>query len=140
MVGFLPGILSFALPKFAVVALLTRIMNTSRIHRIFLWTMTSLCLLSLLGCIIILFAQCTPAKSQWDFSIKGKCWDPWVLVHYSMYAGGQLCILSYKRKRNCQELKLTLDRVFGRHGLVPRHISGHCTGEAATQHQEEDSS
>jgi hypothetical protein len=92
MVGFLPGILSFALPKFAVVALLCRIMNPSRIHRIFMWTMTSLCTISLLGCIIILFAQCTPSNSQWDFSVKGKCWNPWILVHYSMYAGGQSCI------------------------------------------------
>ncbi|KAB5522977.1 integral membrane protein [Coniochaeta sp. 2T2.1] len=87
MVGFLPGVMSFGLPKFAVVALLTRILNASRTHTIFLWTMTTLCMASLVGCIVILFAQCTPSRSQWDSSVKGHCWDRWILVHYSMYAG-----------------------------------------------------
>jgi len=89
MVGFLPGVISFGLPKFAVVALLTHLLNASRRHTIFLWSMTTLCMFSLLGCIVILFAQCTPSRSQWDFSVKGQCWNPWILVHYSMYAGGE---------------------------------------------------
>jgi hypothetical protein len=92
MVGFLPGVMSFGLPKFAVVALLTRILNASRSHRVFLWCMTGLCMVSLLGCIVILFAQCTPSQSQWDFSIQGKCWDRSILVHYSMFAGGE-CVV-----------------------------------------------
>lgn len=89
MVGFLPGILSFALPKFAAVALLTRLLNASRAHTIFLWALTTWCCVSLMGCIVILFAQCTPSRSQWDFNVKGKCWDPWILVYYAMYAGGE---------------------------------------------------
>jgi len=85
--GFCPGIFSFGIPKLAVVALLTKITNPSRKHRIFLWVMTSTCLLILFGCVIILFAQCTPARSQWDFSVKGKCWSPWILVYYAIAAG-----------------------------------------------------
>ncbi|KAK3386835.1 hypothetical protein B0H63DRAFT_468466 [Podospora didyma] len=87
--GFPAGIMSFSLPKFAVVALLTRLLNPSRMHRIFLWSMVGLCQIVLGGCIVILFAQCTPSASQWDFSITGaKCWDKWLLVKYSMVAGG----------------------------------------------------
>ncbi|ORX92630.1 hypothetical protein BCR34DRAFT_442949, partial [Clohesyomyces aquaticus] len=85
--GFCPGILSFAIPKLAVVALLTKIMNPSRKHKIFLWALTSGCLLILLGCVVILFAQCNPSRSQWDFSVEKKCWSPWILVYYSMFAG-----------------------------------------------------
>ncbi|KAI4618412.1 hypothetical protein J4E80_005010 [Alternaria sp. BMP 0032] len=40
LAGFPPGIFSFGIPKLAVVALLTRITNPSRKHRIFLWAMT----------------------------------------------------------------------------------------------------
>ena len=85
--GFCPGILSFGIPKLAVVALLTKITNPSRKHRIFLWAMTITCLAILFGCVIILFAQCTPARSQWDFSVKGTCWSPWILVYYAIVAG-----------------------------------------------------
>lgn len=85
--GFCPGILSFGIPKLAVVALLTRIMNPSRGHAVFLWSMTDGCLLILLGCVVILFAQCTPTRSQWDFTVKGTCWSPWVLVYYAIVAG-----------------------------------------------------
>lgn len=101
MVGFLPGILSFALPKFAVVALLTRLLNASKAHTVFLWCLTSLCCISLMGCIVILFAQCTPARSQWDFSVKQEyCWDHWILVHYSMYAGSK-CFSSSPQRSLC---------------------------------------
>ena len=87
IVGFCPGIMSFGLPKLAVVHLLTRLMNPSRPHRIFLWFLGIFCVISLLGCVVVLFAQCSPAKSQWDFSVKGECWSKMVLVYYAIYAG-----------------------------------------------------
>ncbi|KAI4663737.1 uncharacterized protein J4E78_004155 [Alternaria triticimaculans] len=87
LAGFPPGIFSFGIPKLAVVALLTRITNPSRKHRIFLWAMTGGCLLILFGCVIIIFAQCTPSRSQWDFSVQGTCWSPWILIYYAIVAG-----------------------------------------------------
>ncbi|KAI4951286.1 hypothetical protein J4E91_003995 [Alternaria rosae] len=89
LAGFLPGIFSFGIPKLAVVALLTRINNPSRKHRIFLWAMTGGCLLILFGCVIIIFAQCTPSRSQWDFSVQGTCWSPWILIYYAVVAGSK---------------------------------------------------
>lgn len=90
MVAFLPGILSFGVPKLAVVALLTRMLNPSRIHAIIMWVVAIICLISLMGCVAILFGQCTPTHSMWTFSVKGKCWSPMVLVNYSIYAGCEI--------------------------------------------------
>ncbi|KAK1498723.1 integral membrane protein [Colletotrichum abscissum] len=87
--GFPPGVMSFGLPKLAVVALLTRIMNPSKWHALFLWFIASFCLINLIGCVIILFAQCQPSHSQWDFSVTDKtCWDKWILVYFAIYSGG----------------------------------------------------
>ncbi|EGO55971.1 hypothetical protein NEUTE1DRAFT_112432 [Neurospora tetrasperma FGSC 2508] len=86
--SFTPSILAFTIPKFAVVTLLTRLLNPARWHRVFLWVLVSTCQVAILGCAIILFAQCTPSRAQWDFSITNvKCWSPWLLVRYSMVAG-----------------------------------------------------
>lgn len=86
--SFTPSILAFTIPKFAVVSLLTRLLNPSRWHRVFLWVLVGTCQVAILGCAIILFAQCTPSRAQWDFSITNKkCWSPWLLVRYSMVAG-----------------------------------------------------
>jgi hypothetical protein len=44
----------------------------------------------LLICVVILFAQCQPARSQWDFAITDKtCWSPYVLVDFAIFAGGK---------------------------------------------------
>lgn len=92
LAGFCPGVLSFGIPKLAVVALLTRITNPSHRHRSFLWLVTGGCLVVLLGCVIILFAQCNPSRSQWDFSVRGTCWSPWILIYYAIVAGSELII------------------------------------------------
>jgi hypothetical protein len=89
MAAFCPGVLSFAIPKLSVVALLTKLLNPSPAHRMFLWCSTSLTTLIIFGCVIILYAQCTPSRSQWDFSVEGKCWSVWILVNYSTFAGGK---------------------------------------------------
>ncbi|KAK1460802.1 integral membrane protein [Colletotrichum melonis] len=87
--GFPPGVMSFGLPKLAVVALLTRNMNPSKWHALFLWFIACFCLINLIGCVIILFAQCQPSHSQWDFSVTDKtCWDKWILVYFAIYSGG----------------------------------------------------
>ncbi|EXF74539.1 integral membrane protein [Colletotrichum fioriniae PJ7] len=57
--AFCPGIMSFGLPKLAVVSLLVRLMNPGRYHK---W-------------------------SLWDFSVKGTCFDVNILVAYCIYAG-----------------------------------------------------
>ncbi|KAK7921284.1 hypothetical protein PG985_009306 [Apiospora marii] len=86
--AFCPGILSFGLPKLAVIALLTRILNPSRAHWWYLWAMGLVCFASLLATVGVLLGQCTPARSLWTFSITEKtCFDKNILVGYCIYAG-----------------------------------------------------
>ncbi|CAH0052039.1 unnamed protein product [Clonostachys solani] len=84
------GVLSFTIPKFAVAALLSRLLNPSRVHHAFLWGLPWLCLISVIICIIILFAQCTPAAFMWGGAPEGKCISPWVLIDFSIYTGAAL--------------------------------------------------
>ncbi|KAK8054810.1 hypothetical protein PG993_000037 [Apiospora rasikravindrae] len=88
MVGFVPGIFSFALPKLAVVVLLTHLLSPSRRHRVILWTMTGLCVTALNVAIFTLFFQCSPPSSQWDLSITNKhCISKWIHIDYSIAVG-----------------------------------------------------
>ncbi|XDG01720.1 hypothetical protein ABKA04_001335 [Annulohypoxylon sp. FPYF3050] len=88
MVGFVPGVLSFSVPKLAAIYLLTGLLEPSKWHRRFLWTMGISCVIFLLGCVAILFGQCTPSRAQWDLTITEKtCISPWILVNYSEFAG-----------------------------------------------------
>lgn len=87
--AFCPGILSFALPKVGVVALLVKLTEPGPWHRRFLWISSCLTLLVLFGCVIILYAQCTPVQSIWDFDIEGDCISPWALVDYALVSGSE---------------------------------------------------
>ena len=87
LAAFCPSILSIGIPKLAVVALLTKLLEPARWHRITMWTAAGATNLLLFGCVIILYAQCQPARSQWDFSVEGQCWSPWVLVYWAIVSG-----------------------------------------------------
>ncbi|WQF80753.1 hypothetical protein CDEST_05767 [Colletotrichum destructivum] len=93
LAGYPPGLLSFGLPKPAVVVLLTRILNPSKWHKRFLWTVATLCVANLFGFMAIIFSQCQPARSQWDSSVTGTCWSKWVLVSYATYSGA-FCVFA----------------------------------------------
>ncbi|KXH65361.1 integral membrane protein [Colletotrichum nymphaeae SA-01] len=86
--GFPPNVLAYTVPKFAVVALLVRILNPGKMHQVVLWGMATGCLVLVSLCIIILFAQCKPTHAQWDFTVTEKsCWSPWVLVNVAILTG-----------------------------------------------------
>lgn len=88
--GFPPNVLAYTVPKFAVVALLVRILNPGKTHRMVLWSLATGCLVLVLLCIIILFAQCTPTHAQWDFAVTEKsCWSPWVLIDVAILTGSK---------------------------------------------------
>lgn len=82
--------MAFCLPKLAVIHLLTRLMNPSRFHKIFLWALGITCNLGLLVTIVMLFKQCNPARAQWDFSVTdGQCLDKYVLVYIAVATAGK---------------------------------------------------
>lgn len=137
IVGFCPGVMSFGLPKLAVIFLLTRLMNPGKPHKILLWVMGIICNLGLVGCVVILFAQCTPVESQWDFSIQGECISKWVLVDYAIFAGGTLCSLSRTMTMNCQLTRAMSFSLVSVHGSLSRRISRRCALQPADSAPEE---
>lgn len=92
--AFCPGIMSFGLPKLAVISLLTRLMNPGRYHKWFLWWMGIWCQLTLFVTAGLLLGRCTPARSLWDFSVTGKCFSKQILVAYCIYAGGMTTLFA----------------------------------------------
>lgn len=90
--AFCPGVMSFGLPKMAVVSLLTRVLNPGTHHKWFLWWLAIWCQLTLFATVGILLGQCTPAASLWTFSMKGSCISKSVVVDYCVYAG---CTMSH---------------------------------------------
>ncbi|QKX64296.1 uncharacterized protein TRUGW13939_11470 [Talaromyces rugulosus] len=85
--SFTPGILSFIVPKLGVTALLIRILNPTRQFKWVLWILVGASNLLIFGCVIIMYAQCTPAKATWTLGITDAvCWSPSVLEVYSIVA------------------------------------------------------
>ncbi|KAJ5499347.1 hypothetical protein N7453_008398 [Penicillium expansum] len=82
---FALGIMSFSTPKLAVAALLNRIMNPSRFHRIWLWILTGSVFVASTICIIILFTMCDPPQALWKIHLMSEgatCRSTKILVGY----------------------------------------------------------
>ncbi|RAH58693.1 hypothetical protein BO85DRAFT_395920 [Aspergillus piperis CBS 112811] len=89
-VNFALGIISFALPKLAVAALLSRFLNPTTIQRAILWGLTGFVALVSCICILVLFTMCDPARALWDTSLLSKgahCRSSWILVDYAIFTG-----------------------------------------------------
>ncbi|KAL4887225.1 hypothetical protein BJY04DRAFT_204274 [Aspergillus karnatakaensis] len=89
-IDFTLGIMSFTTPKLAIAALLNRIMNPGRWHRIWLWTLTGLVFVSSAICIIILFTMCDPPEALWKIQLMSSgatCRPTSVLVGYAIFTG-----------------------------------------------------
>ncbi|KAK1148129.1 hypothetical protein N8T08_010768 [Aspergillus melleus] len=89
--SFLFGILSFALPKLAVTAMLNRILNPSLIQRVWLWTLTGTAAVVSCVCITMLFTMCDPPEGLWKMHLvmegKATCRDTWILINYAIFTG-----------------------------------------------------
>ncbi|CAH0051947.1 unnamed protein product [Clonostachys solani] len=87
MISICPAIISLGLPKLAVVALLARILNPSRFHKWILWITGICCQLALLATVGMLLGLCIPARSLWNLSEGGKCFNMNFFIAYSICAG-----------------------------------------------------
>ncbi|KAL4802513.1 hypothetical protein BDV18DRAFT_166858 [Aspergillus unguis] len=89
--SFLFGIVSFSVPKLAVAAMLTRILNPNIYHRVAIWGLTGLGAVISGICIIILFTMCDPPRALWKTSLilegKATCRDTWILINYAIFTG-----------------------------------------------------
>ncbi|KAL7783434.1 hypothetical protein V8C37DRAFT_397185 [Trichoderma ceciliae] len=62
---------SFSLPKFAIIAILKRILDYGTKTTVLFWSLALICQSCFLATSIWWFAQCTPVAYQWDKSIEG---------------------------------------------------------------------
>ncbi|OOF97175.1 hypothetical protein ASPCADRAFT_514189 [Aspergillus carbonarius ITEM 5010] len=89
-INFALGIISFALPKLAVAALLNRLLNPTPTQRAILWGLTGFVALVSSICIIVLFTMCNPPRALWDTSLLSRganCRNSWILVDYAIFTG-----------------------------------------------------
>ncbi|KAH8901087.1 hypothetical protein GQ53DRAFT_835043 [Thozetella sp. PMI_491] len=44
---------------------------------------------------IFQFTQCTPVQKTWDTEIPGRCWDSYIVIYYSMFAGAWSALMDF---------------------------------------------
>lgn len=95
MISFIFGIISFAIPKLAVAALLHRILNPNLTQRLIVWGLVSLVAVIALVNILIYVTMCDPPQALWKTSMvlsgEAKCRDIWILINYATFNGGERC-------------------------------------------------
>ncbi|RYP48530.1 hypothetical protein DL768_005609 [Monosporascus sp. mg162] len=82
--GFVLGTLSITMPKFAVVALLTRILDPSLVHRVFLWCLVGVCLIQLTVAHVLSFIKCSEDGTH----PRGRCEWTRSRQYYDIYVTG----------------------------------------------------
>ncbi|KAB8235890.1 uncharacterized protein BDW43DRAFT_15389 [Aspergillus alliaceus] len=91
VISFIFGILSFATPKLGVAALLTRLLNPSRLHRMIIWGLVAVVTAVALMNIIIYITTCDPPQALWktELALNGQasCRDVWILINYATFNG-----------------------------------------------------
>ncbi|KAE8396403.1 hypothetical protein BDV23DRAFT_177939 [Aspergillus alliaceus] len=91
VISFIFGILSFATPKIGVAALLTRLLNPSRLHRMIIWGLVAVVTAVALINIIIYITTCDPPQALWktELALNGQasCRDVWILINYATFNG-----------------------------------------------------
>lgn len=92
MISFIFGIVSFCIPKFAVCALLNRVLNPTFLQRVIMWTLVSL--VGAIGVVNILIyvTMCDPPPGLWKpmmvMTGQAKCRDIWILINFATFNGG----------------------------------------------------
>ncbi|KAK8091839.1 hypothetical protein PG997_002200 [Apiospora hydei] len=88
--AYCPSVLSFGMPKLAVIALLVRLLIPGRIHFWVLWFMGGLVQLALLGVVGsalgLLLSRCHPVDYALDRENMAFCLDTVVWMHYCLFA------------------------------------------------------
>lgn len=88
--AFCPGVMSFAMPKLAVVALLVRLMAPKKLHYWILWTMgivVQLALLATVGILIRVLVEKCPPFNDITLGPPDHCVSVGVQVRWCLFAG-----------------------------------------------------
>jgi hypothetical protein len=97
MVSFIPGILSYMIPKFAVVILIKDLLGPSRTHETVIWALVVLNTVLIVVCITVTYAQCDPTSALWTmaYGTKARCWDPIVVIATSIAASASSALFDF---------------------------------------------
>ena len=91
-VSFIIGIVSFALPKLAISALLSRLMNPSQLQRWIIWGLTATVAAIAIANILIYVTMCDPPRALWEISMvmekEATCRSIYVLIDFATFNGG----------------------------------------------------
>ncbi|KAJ5587181.1 uncharacterized protein N7459_002946 [Penicillium hispanicum] len=91
VISFIFGIVSFALPKLAVAALLHRIMNPTFLQRTIMWGLVSMVSVIAIVNILIYITSCSPPQALWKPTMvangTGTCRSVWVLIDFATFNG-----------------------------------------------------
>lgn len=83
------AVVSLAVPKFAIVILLKRIVaQTRRRSIVILYFLTALNSVLSFIVVLVLFLECSPPSASWDPSIPHSCWSRHVVPSFTIFVGG----------------------------------------------------
>lgn len=85
MIASFIGVPTLGVGKLAAIALLTRLLNPSRIHRTILWVAGLTSWAILFSVQAVFFFQCRPVYALWDFNVQGKCISPSIQLSLSYF-------------------------------------------------------
>lgn len=94
-IGFIPGILSYTIPKFAVVLLIIDLLSPSQQHIAAIWTLAAVTFVLHVLCITFTYVQCHPVGALWTMGILPECWNPMVLIGTSIAAGALSALFDF---------------------------------------------
>ncbi|KAK4166984.1 hypothetical protein QBC43DRAFT_11845 [Cladorrhinum sp. PSN259] len=94
-IAFIPGILSYTVPKFAVVILIRDLLSPSRKHLAAIWILAGCSAVLTVLCIVFVYAQCDPPRALWTIGLKARCWDPVVLIATSIAASASSALFDF---------------------------------------------
>lgn len=94
-VSFIPGIMSYIVPKFAVILLIKDLLSPSRLHMVAIWIWSVVSAVLTVVCIIVVYIQCDPPRAFWTIGLNARCWDPVVLMATSITASASSALFDF---------------------------------------------
>ncbi|EMT61005.1 hypothetical protein FOC4_g10012296 [Fusarium odoratissimum] len=95
MVGLVPGVLSLALPKFAVVNLLIKVLFPSPLHKRLLWSLPIANIVLMLGAFGVHYSECDPPSARWTLYAPAKCRSSTGTIVYSVVVGSFSAVVDF---------------------------------------------
>ncbi len=99
-IAFIPGVMSFSVPKLGVAVLLMRLLNPSKIQQYIIYSLSCACVIISALCAVFLWRQCQPSAGLWNPALKPVCWKPSILVNFAIFAGCKLIPILIKENND----------------------------------------